>query len=268
VPPRELELPHHLRRQRERREQDRHLATASRRMWDKPAGAVVKMADYRVRITDGPNAYMQYKDVFVRGIYRFQIDKPDPLIIDGGGNMGVSAMGFKRDHPAARVLSFEPDAGLCDLIRDNLKRNKIEGVEVIEAGLAGKSGTLTFSPDGSAGGQISEAGTQTIRVEPLSKYLDYPVDFRKLNIEGQELDVLKECESSGRLRQVDRFVIEYHGWAGGQQKLGDLLNLLDRNGYRYLVHDFDAETCGPTKPPFRHRPNADWFCLVFAQKIN
>jgi len=261
-------VPHHLRHQQERRRQDRHLAAMSRRLWEKPAGAVVKLGDLRVRITDGPNAYMQYKDVFVRGIYRFTTDNPEPLIIDGGGNMGLSILGFKRDHPRARVLAFEPDVALCSLIRENLERNGLaDGVEIIEAGLAGSRGTLSFASDGSAGGQISAGGTQAIRVEPLSAWLDRNVDFVKLNIEGQELDVLAECEASGKLRQVERFVIEYHGWAGGPQKLGDLLNLLDRNGYRYLLHDFDAETCGVTKPPFRHRPHADWFCLVFAQRI-
>lgn len=262
-----VEVPHHIRRQRERREQDRHLAAMSRRLWDRPAGSIVKLGPYRVRITDGPNAYMQYKDVFVRGIYRFASDRPDPRIIDGGGNMGISALGFKQQHPQARVLTFEPDLALAAMIRENLSRNGVDGVEIIEAGLAGEQGTVSFARDGSAGGQVSDGGMQTIRVERLSDYLTEPTDFVKLNIEGQELPVLQECEASGRLRQIERIVLEYHGWAGGQQKLGDLLNLLDRNGYRYVVHDFDAETCGVTKPPFRYRPKADWFCLVFAQRI-
>jgi FkbM family methyltransferase len=251
--------------------QERRLRALRRRLWDRSAGSVVKIDDLRVRITDGPNAYMQYKDVFVRGIYRFNADRPDPLVIDGGGNMGISALGFKRQHPGARVVSFEPDVSIAKLLRENLERNGVTDVTVVEAGLAAEAGTLSFAADGSAGGHVDATAatgeTTSVHVERLSGHLAGEVDFLKLNIEGQELPVLRECEASGRLRNVRRAVVEYHGWAGGAQQLGDLLNLFDHNGFRYLVHDFDRETCNVTKPPFRHRPKADWFCLVYAERV-
>ncbi len=92
------------------------------------------------------------------------------------------------------------------------------------------------------------------------------MEFLKLNIEGQELPVLREAEASGRLANVRQMVLEYHGWAGGKQVLGEILNLLDRNGFRYLIHDFDAQTNGATKPPFRWTPETQWFCLVYATR--
>jgi len=246
----------------------RHLAAARDRLWDKPANAVVKLGDWRVRITDGPNAYMQYKDVVIRGIYRFQAARPDPYIIDGGSNMGVSVLGFKADHPAARVVAFEPDAAVCEMLKENLERNgSADGVEIVTAGLAEEAGRVSFRPDGSAGGQVTGDGDASIAVVRLSDYLKEPADFVKLNIEGQELPVLRELERSGAIANIKRLVLEYHGWAGGAQCLGEILTLLDRCGMRYLVHDFDAETCGVTKPPFRHRPRADWFCLVYGERV-
>jgi len=246
------------------------LAALRRRLWDKPPGSVIAAEGLRFRITDGPNAYMQVKDVFVRGIYRFTATRPDPLIIDGGSNMGVSILGFKRDHPASRVIGFEPDPEICKLLESNLKRNHAdENVTLVTAGLGATDGTATFAPDGSAGGRVNDndsGATRTIRIVRLSSYLQEPVDFLKLNIEGEELPVLRECAEAGVLGNVRQMVLEYHGWAGGAQRLGDLLNLLDSQGFRYFVHDFDAETCGVTKPPFRHRPHANWFCAVHAQR--
>ncbi|HEY2588334.1 MAG TPA: FkbM family methyltransferase [Tepidisphaeraceae bacterium] len=246
----------------------RALPALRKGLWDRPAGSLVRLLDYRIRITDGPNAYMQYKDVFVRGNYRFAADRPDPLIIDGGSNMGISILGFKRDHPGCRVIGFEPDPQIFRMLQDNLARNDAaEGVTLVQAGLASQEGTIGFAADGSSGGRIAEGtGGSAIRVVRLSDYLREPVDFLKLNIEGEELPVLQECADAGTLANVRKLVVEYHGWRHGPQRLGDLLNLLDREGFRYLVHDFDAESCGTSKPPFRLRAKAPWFCLVYAER--
>ena len=244
------------------------LARLRRRLWDRPPGCLLKIGRYRLRITDGPNAYMQFKDVFVRGIYRFTRDRPDPLIIDGGSNMGISVLGFKHDHPDCRVIAFEPDPALCRLLAENLRRNDVtEGVTLNEAGLGDENATVSFAADGSAGGKVVDGvAGQTVKVQRLSSYLNDPVDFLKLNIEGAELTVLQECARAGVLRNVRKMVVEYHGWPDSPQTLGDLLNLLDGQRFRYLVHDFDPETCSITKPPFRLRPRAPWFCLVHAQR--
>jgi FkbM family methyltransferase len=244
------------------------LAALRRRLWDKPAGSIVKLGGYHVRITDGPNAYMQYKDVFVRGIYRFRSTGPKPLIIDGGSNMGISILGFWQDHPESRIIGFEPDPEIFQLLRSNLGRNKTShSVTLVMSGLGATDGIVTFTPDGSVGGRLDSAsGQRTVNVVRLSSYLREPVDFLKLNIEGEELAVLRECAEAGVLQNVRQMVVEYHGWAHGPQRLGDLLNLLDSAGFRYFVHDFDAETCSVTKPPFRLRSNAHWFCLVHAQR--
>ena len=253
---------------RKKQDPQRFLAALRRRVWDKPPGSLVKLLDYRLRITDGPNAYMQCKDVFVRGIYRFQCDCPDPLIIDGGSNMGLSILGFKRDHPRCRIIGFEPDPAILAMLRENLQRNRAsEGVTLIEAGFAAQDGVLGFAVDGSAGGKLADSpGDAFVRVVRLSAYLTEPIDFLKLNIEGQELPVLQECAAAGALKNVREMVVEYHGWPNAPQRLADLLRLLDCEGFRYLLHDFDDETCTASKPPFRHRPNAPWFCLVHARR--
>ena len=227
----------------------------------------LSLGEFRVRFTDGPNFYMQYKDEFIRRIYHFEASRPDPLIIDGGSNTGMSILYFKHAYPGARIIGFEPDPSIFLLLEENIATNALKHVRMVNAGLSDAGVPVRFVPDGSAGGRLGEADNAVeVRMECLSSYLDEPVDFLKLNIEGEELPVLREAEASGKLRNVRELVLEYHGWANGEQRLGDILNLLDRNGYRYLVHDFDAETCGASKPPFQMTPGTTWFCLVYARR--
>lgn len=231
-------------------------------------GDVVTIDGLCLRITDGPNAYMQYKDEFVQGIYRFTTDNPSPLVIDGGANIGMFSIITKRNHPGARIIAFEPDPAVYGILQENLQANAVHGVTLVNAGLAGAAGTATFSPDGEAGGKLSDAGLVTVKVETLSTYLTEPVDFLKLNIEGVELDVLREAAASGKLRLVRAMTVEYHGWSGGEQRLGPLLTLLDEQGFRYLLHDFDEQSNPTTKPPFRAPGKAPWFALVHAWRTD
>lgn len=80
--------------------------------------------------------------------------------------------------------------------------------------------------------------------------------------------MLQETADSGRLHNVRELVLEYHGWPHGEQRLGDILALLDRRGFRDLVHDFDAETCAASKPPIRLTPHTTWFCLVYTCRMD
>ena len=222
-----------------------------------------------LRITDGTNAYMQFKDEVIRRNYSFTATRPDPVVIDGGANMGMFSIVTKRDHPGARVIAFEPDPHLLALLRENLDRNGVRDVTLVNAALGAAEGEMAFSADGRAAGALSDgAGSTRVRVARLSAYLGAEVDFLKLNIEGAELDVLREAADANRLRNVRAMVFEYHGWPDGEQRLGAILSLLDAQGFRYFIHDLDDQTNPVTKPPFRASGAAPWFALVYAWRID
>lgn len=223
---------------------------------------------YRITYTDILSLYIEYKDIFCRLIYHFDSKKPNPCVVDGGGCIGMSVLYFKSVYPDARVICFEPDPEVFKVLKQNLISNNLDDVTLINAGLAKNEGVLSFNSDNVDGGKIvqNNQGNMKIQTVRLSKYISGPVDFLKLNIEGQELAVLQEIEESGKLHNIIEMVIEYHGWPDEDQKLGELLTILDRNGFRYLIHDFDRETCSASKPPFCLSPEETWFCLVYAQK--
>lgn len=226
---------------------------------------VMKLDGRTIHYTDAASLYVEYKDIFQQAIYRFESASLSPRIIDGGGCVGMATLYWKSLHPAAKIMAFEPDPDICRVFKENMRANGIADVQLIEAGLAAVAGDQLFTPDGADGGRMTHgSGSRTVRTDQLSKYLSEPVDLLKLNIEGQELPVLLEVESAGRMVNVRRMVVEYHGWADAPQQLGDILNLLNRNGFRYTLHDFDREDSPASKPPFRADRPRDWYCLIHA----
>jgi FkbM family methyltransferase len=224
----------------------------------------IELEGFRINYVDLMSVFMEYKDIFGQRIYHFDSEMPSPRVIDGGGYIGMSLLYFKSVYPSARVTTFEPDPQIFNVLERNVRDNNLSDVELVKAGLTAAAGTASFSSDGADGGQITDVGSETVETVPLSQWLEEPVDFLKLNIEGFELDVLREAED--RLHNVRETVIEYHGWPSGEQRLGPLLDLLDRNGFRYLVNHFDYETNGAVRPPFKVPGGTPWFALVHGRR--
>ena len=252
-----------------------HLARFHRRVWNARPGSLVKCLNYTVRINDGPNFYILYKDIFVHRIYHFEAQRPDPLILDCGSNIGMSILYFKHVYPKARIIGFEPDPAIFPYLKENVVRNGLKDVQLVQAALAGREGTLTFYSDGKYGsclaqhlpGDVPEGWTKCeVPCVRLRDYLTEPVDFLKMNIEGAEWEVL--ADSADRLRQVQEMVIEYHHLPGLPRTLHEILSLLHEQGFEYLINDFDSETNSAVRPPFRMSPDMRYYLLLYARQMD
>ncbi len=210
--------------------------------------------------------YMAAKDIFLQRIYEFKCDSAEPTVIDGGGHIGLFTLMVKKLYPDARITVFEPDHESLYLLRKNISENKLKGVEVVEAGLFNRDGEIAFNSDHSDGSSISRGeGASSICVTSLRPFLEKGVDFLKLNIEGAELEVLSDCQDL--LPEIRQIVIEYHGFPEIGQRLHEILAILDRSGFRYMVHDFDKITNPATKPPFSLSERSRYFLIIYAVKL-
>lgn len=233
----------------------------------------VQVAGFDVRINDAANFAVLFKDIFQRRIYHFTCSHDSPRILDCGANIGMSVLFFKGLYPKARIVAFEPDPGVAPLLRQNVARNALAGIEVVEAALADRDGTLTFHADGRYAGSIMAAGAtdapvpttaRPVRGVRLSSYLNAAVDFLKLNIEGAEWPVIREAGDA--LRNVACMTIEYHHLPGLPRTLHLLLERLDALGFDYLIHDFDERTNPHSHPPFRLTPATRYYLLIHARR--
>ena len=59
------------------------------------------------------------------------------------------------------------------------------------------------------------------------------VDFLKLDIEGAETTVIKDC--ADYLGNVDNIFVEYHSFLSEKQTLDELLNILKKTNFRVQI---------------------------------
>jgi FkbM family methyltransferase len=207
--------------------------------------------------------YNEYKDIFIKKIYDFRPGNDNPLILDVGGYIGLSAMYFKITFPGAQIKIFEPDPGVFNLLKTNIEINHFSDIVSFNAGVAKEESSCPFFPDGADGGNpFVQKQDKTIEVSmvKLSDYIDGPIDLLKMNIEGMEGDVFEEIEH--QLPLIREIIFEYHAFHNLPQHLGKILSILDRKGFRYLVTDVP---CAPTPVPFKMNKNYKYFNLVYAR---
>ena len=155
-----------------------------------------------------------------------------------------------------------------------IARNRLQGVRLVQAALSSNEGAVEFFSDGKYGGGLAEQlapGDEpswvrsTVSSVRLRNYLNEPVDFLKMNIEGAEYEVLKDSEEM--LDRVKEMVIEYHHLPGLPRTLHKILEILNRQGFEYLINDFDSETNSSVSPPFTLAWESRYFLLIYAKRL-
>ncbi|HEX42766.1 MAG TPA: FkbM family methyltransferase [Phycisphaerales bacterium] len=264
-PLRESVAPHHvieIRAESTRQDFERLRNLAGRERF---GDYCVKFNGLTIYCYDLLSFYMAAKDIFLQRIYDFETDNPRPVIIDGGGHIGLFSLYVAQRYPDARITIFEPDGKSLELLHKNLRANNIMAT-VVDAGLHKSDATLDFTADHSDGGSLyGGAGDTKVRVVPLSRYIEGEINFLKLNIEGAESEVITEI--ADRLHLVKELVIEYHGFPETGQSLHRILAVLAAAGFRYMIHDFDSLTNPATKPPFKMTAQTRFFLLIYAKRI-
>jgi FkbM family methyltransferase len=184
---------------------------------------------------DSDSALFMYDEIFGNDVYKFVSNSDSPLVLDCGANIGLSTIYFKQLYPNARVISFEPDNQIFEVLESNVKGlHKLNDVTLINAALWTHLEGINFASDGADAGKISTEDTNVyVRTCKLSNYLDSRIDYLKMDIEGAEYDVLQECGE--KLKNVHQMFIEYHSFEHKTQNLHRILELLSGLNFRYYL---------------------------------
>jgi FkbM family methyltransferase len=143
-----------------------------------------------------------------RAIKKLGLDKKDILIADVGANMGYYSMYFaKYFSPLTRIYAFEPSVSILDVLKNNIRANHFNNVEIVEAACAQNTGTVQFyighnhhsSSMIDYWGDNKSTGTlTTVPSVSMDEFFEraegkYP-DLIKMDIEGAGVFALKGCE--------------------------------------------------------------------------
>lgn len=196
-------------------------------------------------------------EILIEEEYYFEADTPQPRIIDAGAHCGLAIYYFKSLYPSCSITAFEPDPRLREMALRNIQRAEFCNVECLPYALAGKRGIARFhiSVSDSMAGSV-EHGTQEnefsearINVETvtLSDYLVEPIDMLKLDIEGEELSVLKEVGT--KLSVVRNVFCEFHYRPDSAQTLGAIVEKLESAGHVVRVsQSWSTRARGTSRP--------------------
>lgn len=200
-------------------------------------------------------------DIFWTEHYHFKCDSPRPRILDCGANIGLATLYFKLLFPESDITAFEPDPALFEILRRNVGRFSPAGVTLEQRAVWIAGGNIEFSGDGGVGGRIDGTaggkGAMTVRAARLADFLHSKVDLLKLDIEGAEHEVLRDCVPL--LGNVRRLFLEFHGRPERPQELDGVLKDLREAGFRYYVKDARGD---------RRPLDFDWRRMRFDIQVN
>jgi FkbM family methyltransferase len=232
----------------------------------------IKLEDRPFAYVDFHSLYHQSQQIFGQKLYEFRSATDRPIIIDGGAHIGLASLFFARQFPHATIHAFEADPQIAAVLASNLEAFGLKKVQVHPQALWISNDGVPFAATADDSGHAvtasgASAGSRQVASVRLRDFLvqqPAPVDLLKLDIEGAEFAVLNDCD--GALGSVRNILIEVHQFREGDGRLGELLTVLERNGFAYALGDLHAATWieSDQASPFPACKSPHYIVTVFA----
>ena len=183
---------------------------------------VIELGDKIIHGPDYHSISVLLKEKFVEGQYYFDNEKQEPVVIDCGANIGISALYFKSLYPHAIVHCFEPYSKAVEYLKRNIEENGLQDVHVHREAVAASDGEIKLNIPAdanmlnpsvlvSANSTVSEI-VRSIKLSSFINSIDEEIDLIKLDVEGAEYEIVEDLNNSGVLAtgKVRMLIIEYH----------------------------------------------------------
>lgn len=186
-----------------------------------------------------------FKEIFVAHEYYFEAETDSPLIVDCGANIGMAVLYFKWLYPKARIMAFEPNPNTFSLLKKNVEANNLQNVELFNIGLFDKKTEIPFfigdnlaTLEGSIRSDRGGKNQMNIQTEMLSSILKdiSKVDLMKMDVEGAEINIIRDLYNNKALSKIQECLIEYHhNMNSDKSELASFLQQFEESGFNYNI---------------------------------
>jgi FkbM family methyltransferase len=137
---------------------------------------------------------------------------PEAVVVDVGANVGNHSVFFAGVCKAQRVLAFEVNPSAIELLKENVRLNRLDAIDLTYLGRAATDRVRRFeivddAPDNLGGAHLVEDRTGQIVSTTLDTALtDVNIDFLKIDVEGMEIKALRGARRTIRRCRPPIFV--------------------------------------------------------------
>lgn len=167
-------------------------------------------------LRNNPFDYATFEEVILQETYNIPLCGDQKYIIDGGGNIGLTACFFATKFPGATIVTIEPDTDNYKLLQANCK--PYANIHALNCGIW-KNNTHLKIENSNAGNnaftvtETNEATADTIKAITISSVMEQfnipHIDILKLDIEGSEKEVF-EAQYEKWLPVTRVLIVELH----------------------------------------------------------
>lgn len=167
-------------------------------------------------IRNNPYDYATFEEVILNETYNIPVQAEPEFIIDGGGNIGLTACFFASKYPGSTIISIEPDPGNYKLLQANCK--PYANIKSLQCGIWKKDTRLKIMNTGAGNNaftvtETDETNADTINAVTVLSVMEQfglpHIDILKLDIEGSEKEVF-ETGFEKWLPLIKVLIIELH----------------------------------------------------------
>ena len=157
-------------------------------------------------------------------------DFTNPIIVDIGSHIGISALYFKHRHPNAKISCFEPNPETFNLLQKNTKN--LDNVELFNVAVHNFTGKSSLGV-----GKVAWSDSLTdknlslkipVNVISVSEICRKHIDLLKIDAEGSEFAIVSDLNKSGNIANIDHIIMEWHGKINGKHHLKETLDTLKK----------------------------------------
>lgn len=174
----------------------------------------------------------QYCDEIIR--------QADHCILDIGGHLGFFSLYASLLNNKVPIYTFEPHEGNYELLKTNMKENRVKNVTPRRLAVSNKAGEaeLLISAEDlnhslnraiEPTGEIQKVQTTTLE-RIFEKNRIERCDLLKMDCEGAEFDIIYGAPVD-LFKKIDHIFLEYHDWIQGADSR-KLQQYLEKSGYK------------------------------------